>query len=95
MQADTRWREKGCGVVMEAVVERIKKLLSLAKNNTSVHEAATAAALAQKLLQENKLQLADVEATRDELGEKVEMSTFLEEGVRVITWRSQLTTSVR
>lgn len=73
---------------MEAIIEKIRKLLALSENNTSVNEAATAAAMAQALMLENKLSSADIKDESEKEG--IIESTFLELGDRLITWRGQL-----
>lgn len=47
--------------VPEKVIERLKKILALARNNPSVEEAKTAMAMAHKLLAKHNLSLAEVE----------------------------------
>lgn len=50
----------------EKIISKIKKILELSKNNPSEAEATAAAALAQKLMAEYHLELADIEDIKDE-----------------------------
>lgn len=47
--------------VPEKVIERLQKILALARNNPSVEEAKTAMAMAHKLLAKHNLSLAEIE----------------------------------
>lgn len=47
----------------ESVIEKIRKLLALATNNSNVNEAAAAAAMAQDLQYKHKISVAEVEAS--------------------------------
>lgn len=49
----------------EKIISKIKKVLELSKNNPSEAEALAAAALAQKLMAEYHLELADIEGIED------------------------------
>jgi hypothetical protein len=62
-KANKKNKDDFSGVIMESnpVIEKIRKLLSLA-NSSNEHEAALAAAHAQRLLSEHNLAMADVEA---------------------------------
>ncbi len=44
------------------IVDRIRKLLELSKHNTNVNEAASAAALAARLMAQHAIEAADLEA---------------------------------
>lgn len=72
---------------MEAIIEKIKKLLALSERNNSPHEAATAAARAQALMMEHKLEVSDL---KDVPVEEVEQAVFLEEGKNLVNWRANL-----
>lgn len=49
---------------MEKIIERVRKLLALATSSNE-HEAALAAAHAQRLLAEHNLAMADIETQRE------------------------------
>ena len=48
-----------------SIIDKIAKLLALAGNNPNEHEAASAAAKAQALMQEHDLAAADIDMTQD------------------------------
>jgi len=76
------------------IIDRIRKLLALASNNPSPAEAASAAAMAQRLAFEAKLELASIEVD-DEApdAEPVTEETLLETHQRV-NWASQLVSGI-
>ena len=57
---------------IDKVIERVKKLLALAGNNNSAAEAAVAAAMANKLLDEYRLSTADLESQDEAISEPIE-----------------------
>lgn len=69
---------------IDAVIAKVRKLRNLA-TSANVHEAATAAALADKLIQEHGLAEAQLEADGQEVGEKPE-----EAADPTISWRGQV-----
>lgn len=74
----------------DTVIEKVRKLLALA-TSTNVHEAANAAAAAERLMAEHKLAAADVEARTGEAhDEDIETAEVVEDGRRLISWRDQL-----
>lgn len=83
---------------MDKVVDRVRKLLSLANNNANINEAAAAAAQAQKLIAQHQLNMATiaVENGKDSLSdEPVGISDVpLYEGKRAITWKGSLARTI-
>jgi hypothetical protein len=75
----------------EALLDKIAALLVLAEKNNNVHEAATAAAMAQSLLTKHRLTLEDIEATREEKIDEQEPLWFAE---RLIFWKGVLAEGV-
>jgi len=79
---------------MDKVIDRVRKLLSLANNNANINEAAAAAAQAQKLIAQHQLDMATiaVEEGKDSLSdEPIGISDVpLYEGKRAITWKGSL-----
>jgi hypothetical protein len=69
---------------IDAVIAKVRKLRNLA-TSANVHEAATAAALADKLIQEHGLAEAQLEADGQEPGEKAEEATD-----PTISWHGQV-----
>lgn len=79
----------------QKVIEKVKKLLSLHNNNTSLNEASNAYKVAQKLLAEHRLSMADIESASDLKEENIGVSDHcLYEGKRRITWRVRLASIV-
>lgn len=50
---------------MEKIIEKVKKILELSKNNPSIKEAESAALKAQKLMAEYHISLSEIEAVED------------------------------
>lgn len=76
----------------DKLLARVRKLLALA-DSPNVHEAASAAALAQALIDTHRLQgLLEAEASKQEEAEALEdgRDTPLETGRRVRTWKTVL-----
>ena len=78
----------------ERVISKVKKLLALHNNNTSVNEASSAYKVAQKLLAEHRLTMADVQAVSTEEEIKEWGGHPLYEGKRRITWKCNLATTI-
>lgn len=55
----------------EKIMEKIKKVLALSKNNPSEEEAAAALLMAQKMMVEHNLTMEEVEGTEEEKAEAV------------------------
>jgi hypothetical protein len=76
---------------IDKVIERVKKLLALAGNNTSSAEATTAAALANKLIEEHRLSIADLENKEGSFIEPiVEDEGYIYQSGRITQWRASL-----
>lgn len=76
----------------EKVLDRVRKLLALAQSD-NVNEAATAAAAAERLMAEHKLEMADVEARTGQADdEDVVDFEISEDTTRFVGWRSNLVT---
>jgi hypothetical protein len=74
---------------MEAVLERVRKLLARSKSD-NVHEASLAAEMAQRLMTEHKLHMSDVEIAA-EAAQPVVSGEALNEGqASVTTWQVRL-----
>jgi hypothetical protein len=67
------------------VISKVQKLLALAGNNTSEHEVRSARAMADKLIQEHRLSMADLEAK----GADTEpfSSRIVSEGGKRLSWK--------
>lgn len=50
---------------VEKIIEKVKKVLELSKNNPSAEEAKSAALKAQKLMAEYHISLSEIEAVED------------------------------
>ncbi len=74
----------------QSVIDRVRKLLALASNNTNPNEAAAAAARAQELLFKHKLAMADVAAATGVDEPKVGEINFDVAGEFLLAWRSIL-----
>lgn len=74
-----------------SVFEKIRKLLALSKS-ANVHEAATAAAMAQELMMAHKIEMADLEITTGvvEEAEDVVDQTIDDHGKKTQQWRVTL-----
>jgi Protein of unknown function (DUF2786) len=75
----------------EKVIDRVRKLLALAGNNTSAAEAAAAAAKANKLIDEYRLSSVDYEETEVNTQEPIEEDPdYIYESGKVTAWRCLL-----
>lgn len=72
------------------ILDRIKKLLALAHNNTNANEAATAAAQAQALMSRHAIDSMMLETAGDDPEEPIETETLWVEGNKRSTWRGRL-----
>lgn len=76
-----------------SIVNKVKNLLNkTVENGSSVHEAASSAALAQKLIEKYNLSMAEVDSFSME--EKVEDHGGIFSSGRVSTWKSALANAV-
>lgn len=78
----------------QKIIEKVKKLLSLHNNNTNLNEASNAYKVAQKLLAEHRLSMADVHNASTEEEIKEWRGQPLYQGKRRINWRSKLAIAV-
>ena len=84
-------------MVNDSVLEKIRKLLALARGSTNDNEAANAFAQAQTLLSRHKLDAAQVELTTGvpQVSEPILNSSVpLYSGKRVIEWKSRLANEI-
>ena len=78
----------------EAIIDKVRKLLNMTEDKgCSVAEAASAAALAQKLLSEHRLSVADL-GEAPGMEEKIHNDSFLYEGERIVHWKSDLASTI-
>lgn len=78
----------------EEILDKIQKLLNMTvANGASLNEAANAAKIAQKLLLEHQLTVADLSNDKASK-EKIHDDSFLFEGQRVIHWKASLAVAV-
>lgn len=79
----------------EHILTKVKRLLALSNNNANVNEAASAYKLAQKLLSENRLSMADVDSIGDNVEEEIKKGEEgLYVGKRAITWKGSLAVGI-
>lgn len=74
---------------MANVLDRVRKLLSVSRNNTSVEEASTAAAMAQELMHRHQLHEDDL-ILPETPPEPVEDDSVLQTETRYETWKGRL-----
>lgn len=74
---------------IEAVVERVQKLLSLSKSS-NVHEAAAAAAAANRLIDQHRLSEADLEIQGQTEEPIEEDGGYIYESGKITPWKHQL-----
>lgn len=74
---------------INSVIEKVKKLRALS-NSSSANEAATAAALANKLIDQYRLSEADIAETEMDLDPMMEDDQYIYETGRIIMWKSNL-----
>jgi hypothetical protein len=76
---------------LQAVIEKIKRLRSLANSTNTMHEATTAAALAASLLDQYRLSEADIETTNDAtLDPMMEDDHYIYTSGRITQWKVSL-----
>jgi hypothetical protein len=76
---------------IDKVIDRVRKLLALAGNNTSSAEATVAAAMANKLIEEHRLSTADLEGKEDSFVEPiVEADDYVYQSGRINPWKANL-----
>ncbi len=75
---------------IQDIIEKVKRLRSLAAGNTNVNECANAAALADRLIQEYNLSQAELTAENKISQPIIEAQTFLYETGKIIQWKSSL-----
>jgi len=79
---------------LDVVIKRIRKLLALASRNSSVAEAASAAAEAQRLMTKYQLEMASVEAHEGTVAGAVIQEAIEESHGKLVRWRSTLAMAV-
>ncbi len=78
-----------------SIVERIKKLLALAGNNSNPNEAAAAAARAAELMQQYKLEEAQLRVETSAPAEEIEHTEIYVKGSKFPGWKGALTSALR
>lgn len=79
----------------QKVINKVKKLLALHNNNSNLNEATNAYKLAQKILSEHRLSIADIESNNTSIKEDISLSSCaLYKGKRRITWKVNLASIV-
>jgi hypothetical protein len=74
---------------LSSVISKVQKLLSLA-NSSNANEAATAAALANKLIDQYRLSSADYTMGETEVDPLIEDNDYIYETGRIVPWKSSL-----
>jgi hypothetical protein len=77
---------------IKSIIERISKLRALS-SSSNVNEASTAAAIAEKLIQEYNLSEAELQATTGKSDPIVEGAVLYSSG-RIVPWKSELALSL-
>jgi len=78
------WKdERREDVNMDKIIDRIRKLLELAKHNDNVAEAASAASAAQRLMSEHQIEQAMLEGAAEE---PIEHDVLHDDGGRQMAW---------
>lgn len=76
---------------INSIIEKVKKLLALSAKAGTAAEAATAAGLANKLIDEYRLEAADLEAKEEGRLEPIEEDQdYIYESGKVTTWKQEL-----
>lgn len=77
------------------LIDRIQKLLRLSKNNPSVAEAALAASMAQRLMAEHKISMAEIDTDDSKDDPIIKYDILSEEGRKIpYQWRRNLLNGV-
>lgn len=76
------------------IIERVQKLLALSKGSSNANEAANAAGLANKLIDQYRLSIADLEASDVDCEPIEEDSEYIYESGRITAWKSNLVTAL-
>lgn len=76
---------------IENIISKVQKLLALA-NSSNANEAATATALANKLIDQYRLSEADLSTDHSEIDPMMEDNGFVYETGRIIPWKQSLVT---
>jgi ElaB/YqjD/DUF883 family membrane-anchored ribosome-binding protein len=72
---------------IQSIIDRVHKLLSLS-NSTNVHEAAAAAAVANRLIDQHRLTLADLEKPEQDSVPLVEDAGYVYTSGKVTPWKT-------
>ena len=73
------------------IIEKVKGLLAMSRGSANANEAATAAALANKIIDEYRLQECDLEGSEENVSEPVEEdSDYIYQSGKVTPWRCLL-----
>jgi Protein of unknown function (DUF2786) len=64
LRADSLLCLEGLSIIMERIIDRVRKLLELAGNNPNEHEALAAMEMASRLMAQHNIELATVEAEK-------------------------------
>jgi len=78
---------------IDNVISKVKKLLSLA-NSSNANEAANAAALANRLIDQYRLSTADIAEETGDIDPLMEDEGFVYETGRIIPWKQSLVTTL-
>src|ERR1700689_943936 len=78
---------------LQKVCDKVRKLLALSENNTSVEESQAAAAQAARLMQKHRLDQAMVESVGELISEPFQRKV-VSEGGRRTAWREHLLTGL-
>lgn len=74
---------------LSSVISKVQKLLALSKSS-SAEEAATAAAIANKLIDQYRLSASDFEEASEEVDPMMEDDQSIYETGRIVSWKSNL-----
>lgn len=74
---------------IDSIISKVKKLLALS-SSSNANEAANAAALANKLIDQYRLSTADLSGDSSEIDPMMEDQGFVYETGRIIQWKSHL-----
>ena len=78
----------------DKILDKVKKLMSLAQGQGNTNECANAFAKAQELLMRHKLTMADLDGFDEESSEPIEESDMEIYGKRIIAWKRYLADQV-